>query len=797
MNKVEKMHITDIIDITNFFMDPKSLVEIWKEPTENSGTTHKKTALEIFEEDPNIVLELMENEFELYSFLVEHDEEIDKPRLLMMMLINYKQRLGMLAGLNVDYEEIRNIKNGLNGIKKLLKGMDKTFIFYDTESKNDRILDLIIINSKEEAEGKERKNRNSNNMRLQEIQSDINFGNIIQALWPSDIEFVIPIEKEIGTALRFVIEYNTVLDENGNMPETMQKEYMSSLIETVDRNKFVVEMARVLELHIEEINMDKLLLCSAYRYIQEIEQGNIEKEDISSLKKRLETLKKHIKKNYTINIPPVGSYSIRELERDLKRFVGKENVTYISKEQEEKIIQTLLTGEITLTNLGKQNLDAIFIEPSILTKILQNNPNNYTLFLKQGKCPYNKNIIIRDIIEAKKCSEHLLKLLCENTDITPEEICDLFEREIISVSDLKSVRGQVGTIITNSKLFEQYKKYKQKIDEGQDAESERSQLERYALAYRNTEILGKEESEAQEKAEEFITDVGDEIEISDIMLLYKFNIIPLKVSVEWGGEEIIEQLLESESLKPADAKYLKNEGLLNENVVERIFKKCSQMSYAYQVSLVYAIFDGQTPEEQEIREKLAQYYHIENGITNSTGNGHTGKRRNLKNGQEESERKIKMRDPGAKYNLLASIDRDVKIEEGIIDGHIIFHYPNVEDGTVLIEKLHRITLNKSTGLIEIRPDNQAATYVLSEEEFIKMKSQLIQDGKIDRTELTQRWWITRDPEHWIPHTGIRGWEQALKERFLIDAENQKYTQDDLVKIEQLIEKSIESKREER
>ena len=31
----------------------------------------------------------------------------------------------------------------------------------------------------------------------------------------------------------------------------------------------------------------------------------------------------------------------------------------------------------------------------------------------------------------------------------------------------------------------------------------------------------------------------------------------------------------------------------------------------------------------------------------------------------------------------------------------------------------------------------------------------------------------------------------------IDAENQKYTQDDLVKIEQLIEKSIESKREER
>ena len=159
--------------------------------------------------------------------------------------------------------------------------------------------------------------------------------------------------------------------------------------------------------------------------------------------------------------------------------------------------------------------------------------------------------------------------------------------------------------------------------------------------------------------------------------------------------------------------------------------------------------------------------------------------------------RVKMRDPGAKYNLLAAVDNDVKIEQGIIDGHIIFHYPNIDGGTVLIEKLHKIKTNRESGQIEIKADNESATYVLSEEEFIKIKTQLVKEGKVDRTELTQRWWVTRDPKHWIPHTGISAWENAIMERFQISEENSRYTPDDLAKIEQLVAKSIESKKEER
>ena len=790
MDKVEKMHITDIMDMTNLYITSDSLLEIWKDSTETSDVLAEGTALDLFEQNPNLINELLENEFDMYSFLVEHDDEIDKPRFLMTILLNYKERLAMAGSINLDEEELENIKFGIKGIRTLLKGMDKTFVFYNVHEGSNKITDITVINSKEELEGIDRKRKNSNVRRLRELQKDTHLGNLVQALWLSDIEYVVPFEQEIGFSLRYAIEYNSMLDGTLDIPQELETEE--------NRVTFIAEMARILEQHIEEVNLDKLLLCSAYRYMKELENNNIKPEEMYVLKERLDTIRKNIIKNVKIEVPPDEIYTIKELERDLKRFIEKEeDVTYISKEQEEKIIDFLLTGETELNELETEIINAIYIEPATLSQILKINPNNYILFLKQEKCAYNKKTIIQDIINTGICSKELLQTLCEKTDITPDEIFDLFDKEIISVGDLKIVREQKGTIITNSKLFEQYKKYRQKTLEGQDSELERIQLERYALAYRNTEILGKEESEVQEKTEEFITEVGDEIDSPDIMELYRFNIIPLKNAVDWGGEEIIEQLLEKESLKPADAKYLKNEGLLDEGIIEKIFKKCSQMSYAYQVSLVYAIFDGQTAEEQQIRETLAQYYHIEKGVANSIGNGHTGTKRNSQHHQDDSERKIKMRDPGAKYNLLAAIDNDVKIEEGIIDGHIIFHYPNIGNGTVLIEKLHRITSNKSNGLIEIRADNQSATYVLSEEEFIKIKSQLIKDGKVDRTELTQRWWITRDSEHWIPHTGTRGWEQALKERFLLDEENQRYTQADLVRIEQLLEKSIESKREER
>lgn len=792
MNELENMHIADIIDLTNLYLTPRSLFEIWKDeevldiPENLSG--HK-----ILLKNPKLAEDLAENEFQLYTFLINHDREIDKFRFVMTLLINYKERLAMSGGMKIDSEEMEIMKKGLEGIKKLLKGIDRTIIHYNMANDGREISHLTIVNTKEELEGKNRKERNSNRKKVQALNEELDFVDIIQSIFTSDIEYSIAYDATIGSDIRYMIEYNTVMREYKDRLDEIDRTLpVSKIASQIDRVKFVEEMAKDLENHIEEINMDKLLLCAAYRYIEGMEQGWIKKDAAEELKRRLLIIRKHIEKNPKVTIYPDTSYTLKDLEKDLTRFIGKEkNVTYLPKSDCEKLREMLFTGEITLNNLGRQTVMAIGLDNASLSEILRKKPDNYIFFLMGEKCPYNKNVILKDIANAKRCPLDLLKLLCERTDITSQEICDLFDKEIISVSDLKDVREAFGRVITDEVLLEKYEQYKANSEQ----EETRAQLERYALAYRNTEVLGKTPEEIQSKAETFITGVGEELESSDLVELYGLDIIPLKVAVDWGGEDIIEELLQSGRLKPADAKYLRDEGLLNEQVLERLFKKCKQMVYSDQVSLVSAVFDGQTPEEQEIRERLAQYYNIESGMINSKGKSATTRRKVSNREQtEEPKRKIKMRDPGAKYNFLSSIDEGVTVEAGIIDGHIIFHYPNIDGGTVLIEKLHKIKTNQENGLIEIKADNEAATYVLSEEEFIKMKSSLIQDGKIDRTQLTQKWWITRDPEHWIPHNGIDYWERAIMERFGIDEENVRYSLEDLKRIQELKEKSIESKK---
>lgn len=791
MYKVEKMHIADIIDQTNLYLTPQSLCEIWKSKDPIRENPQKPTAWELISKNENLIYQLNENDHQLYTFLLEHDSEIDKLRFIMVTLRNFKERLGMEDRYKISSQEKKDILEGIEGIKKLLKGINETYVFYNIEEETNKIIRLMIINTAEEVEGKNRKSRNSNVQRLEELEKELELVDVAQGILPYDFEYTIPFDQRIGSEMRYMAEYNTVINEYGSDFSQMDGNLtITDLAGEIDRVKFIDETLKTLWLHIEEVNMDKMLLCSAYRYIDGIELQEIKRNAVSEVKKRLDIIRRHIKKNVAITVFPDIQYSLRDFEKDLKRFVGnEENTKFLTKEDVQQLKDALVSGEITLTSLGRQNFEAISLEPSVLAEVLRKNPNNYIFFLREEKCAYNKNTILGDIRNTQKCSTDLIQLLCEKTDITPEEVRDLFDREIISVSDLVAVREQVGTIITDETLLEKYNANKK--DENEET---KMQLERYALAYRNTELAGKTQEEVQEKGEEFITNVGEEIEPSDLVPLYGLDVIPLKVAVDWGGENIIEELLESESLKPADARHLRDEGLLDEKVLERLFKKCSQMSYSYQVALVFAVFDGQTPEEQEIREQLAQYYHIENGAFRSSAKGFTGKRKGPRGEQDDTNQKVKMRDPGAKYNLLAAIDRDVKIEEGITDGHIIFHYPNVDGGTVLIEKLHKIRTNRENGLIEIKADNESATYVLSEEEFIKLKSQLIKDGKVDRTELTQRWWVTRDPEHWIAHAGTSAWEKAIMERFKVEQENTRYSPEDLAKIEQLVAKSVESKK---
>jgi len=798
MTKLEGMSVKEILDEVNFYMPYDYLYDFWKELPTDSNNPKRESARDLLEEMDNNVT-LLQKPALLRIFLLQHEQEIDKVKFVISIIQSYKDMINRSQQEKKPEKDIEEYKTGLAKARSLLKGIDEVFIYHNWNENTGKIESLSIIDTKSEFEGRPRTVKKKNIERLKEIEEEENLGNIIQAIDVKDVENVISNESNIGAEIRFMIEYNTLVNESGGDYETIQNHIhqkgIDSIASKVPRESFMKEMISTLRMYIEEMDIDKMLLCSAKRYVAAMEECRISEEHAGEVKRRLEFIKEHLKKNAKLALSIDGddpiTYDKKEIEQEMKRFVEIEGKTqYIPLENCKQYKSKIMQGEISLHDATMKIFEALQFSPEEVSKLLSTYPDNYIFFLKHPKFNYSKETILKDIMSGGECPNKLLELLCEKTDITPKEICSLYENGIITVGDLKSVREKTGPLISNENLFEKYKQYKEKT--GEEKDESKVQLEKYALAYRNTELSGKTDEELEEIGENFVTSVGDDIEQSDLIPLYAYDVIPLKVAVDWGGENTIEQLLQNESLKPADARYLRDQGLLDENVLARLFENCKDMSYAYQVALVCATFDGQTPEEQEIRGRLAQYYHIESGLINSSGNG-TGKRKNTGLIHEDTQQNIKMRDPGAKYNLLAAIDKSVKIEEGIIDGHIIFHYPNVDDGMVLIEKLHKISNNKETGTIEIKADNESATYIMSEEEFIDMKPTLIQEGKIDRTQLTQKWWITRDPNHWVPHTGVRGWEDSLKERFSINDNNLRYSQEDLAKIDELVEKSIESK----
>lgn len=800
MSKLDKMNLSQILEKIGLCLVSDSMRDIWKtdaKPEKNIFNPKGISAEQEFANNENLINELINinNRGKLSKFLFGHEAEIDKVKLVLNILLNYKMGLEKR---NLSSEQKMDYQEGLENAKSLLKDVNETYIYCITNPETSKIDSLAIINTKDEAEGRQRTKKERNTQRLKKLEEDEKFSNIVLPITPEMIQHILPYSKDIGKDLRLIVEYNTVLEEfNCNMNDftKMCKEvgYYNYLSE-IKQEKFLPEKIRVLRDYIEKIDIDKLFLCAASGYIDALEAGEIPEEDIPKVYKTLQSIQKHVKKTVSLDARDLVEnpikYDSKTLSKDLLRFVkNEEGLKYLTIDKCSKTKESIINGTLSLNSLNPAEFNALLFSTQEINSLLEVVPDNYIFFLRQGKLINSKEIMLENIINSNHCSQELLKLLCEKTDITPEEIHQLFDIGIISIGDLENIKELRQDLISDEKVFKKYVEYR---DSGENKEEARVQLERYALAYRKIELLGKTDENIEQRGEKFVETLGDEIDSTDLIQLYGLDILPLKVAVDWGGEDIIGRLLQTEKLKPSDARNLRDKGLLDENVLERLFKNNKNMSYAYQVALVCTIFDGQTPQEQEIQQRLAQYYNIESGLINSGSKGTGQKRGRIINTPSELQPKVKMRDPGAKYNLLSAIDKGLKIEEGIVDGHIIFHYPNVDGGTVLIEKLHKITTNKETGLIEIRADNSAATYIFSEEEFIGIKPRLIQGGKIDRTQLTQKWY--REPGHWIAHIGKDSWERGLKERFEINSQNPRYSSlEDLKKMEELLLNSAHSK----
>ena len=108
MKELDEMHIADIIDITNLYLDANSLFEIWKDETPDipeSMSAHKMLL-----KDRKLAQKIINDQFELYTFLINHDKEIDRFKFLTTLLINYKETLSMAGGIKITPNDFKEMK---------------------------------------------------------------------------------------------------------------------------------------------------------------------------------------------------------------------------------------------------------------------------------------------------------------------------------------------------------------------------------------------------------------------------------------------------------------------------------------------------------------------------------------------------------------------------------------------------------------------------------------------------------------------------------------------------------------
>ena len=183
--------------------------------------------------------------------------------------------------------------------------------------------------------------------------------------------------------------------------------------------------------------------------------------------------------------------------------------------------------------------------------------------------------------------------------------------------------------------------------------------------------------------------------------------------------------------------------------------------------------------QNEARMKLFQTIHVAKDLHSTNEKGHKITQKQLQN-QAKQKTKFVI-DSGKRWQYFSLLDEDF-CTEAFLDGTVIFTLPNVQNGTVIVEKMLKCTKNGN------KLDYGVATYHMSEEEFYNRKSEILQDKKVNRKVLmgmSEEGKATK-----LIHS--KNWGNRLKAQLGI-SEQKGYTKEKLERIDQLVASLEKSK----
>lgn len=731
------------------------------------------------------------------DYIKNHEDNIDKEKLVLCIACNMEEvrkKFETTKSNKIVSGAAQWVEKCCKKAKEVLEGANVEIPSIVMEKGYIQIRDFYTA---DEFLGRKREDtalKQKNAEILQEAEKDGILGEILSNIFSQDFKECLCYYGGNGQFFNYIVQENyTRASYNFFAKEKCAgKEYSESETDKINEQLFIKELMNVLKRYCDKIDMEKVMLLSAYRSKRLLTDHfrEMSLEETKEYSRIMEYVSQKINPKLKMNGKVFKlfedgeeymQYSAKELMDDVQRIVTtKRGVrAYFPKQELLDAKSFVLQGERTLDQMIEIGIFPLLrFSSAEKQELIQKNPENFDLLVSMKAL--NQEEIRKALENVGEYKIESVDALYENGLIDKTDLVAMYRRnqidlgKILAYEDVCDLKEEIKV----EELMRCYANMKQDEDKTKD-------FDRYALLFREIKLKGQKPEVQAELAEQIVEKIYemDSEYVEDFKSLYQSDLLPIRTLIDWNGEDMIYDLIAHQELKPRDAKDLL---MTQELDLKRTYKtlQTSNWSNEEKMNFIFSSFDGTGNSEEEIKAQndarmyLIQAIRISKDIVYEKEGNEIRERKGM---TQSMKRNQYVTDPVYRWQLFSQMDEGCT-SKVYLDGTIAFTLPNINNGMVVIEKMYKSTKSGT------KINYGSATYVMSQEEFLNHKSEIEEDGKINRKMLREMQ-KTQKADKIIHSTG---WGQGLKKNLGLSIE-EGYTQEKVAKIDGLIERIEQTK----
>ena len=573
MSAIVRMKLRDILDQVNLIIRENDIVYFCEDMAVIEGYR------ELYAMEPKDRLWMTR----IREFLIANEKHIDKENFILLTVYNYKDNIEKLEeeksrlmsefDKKTDAETLMQIsemhieaeaqRKHLKKAIKLGKGVEACLTFYCYNDEKERF-EVEVVDSKEVIEDQKR-SEHKKLQRFDELDAllanekenqDFGIEYILQAILLTDLYEVFP-NRTFGDEIRTMILENEILRkgirterEISELKTQRRVEEYIELIESSDFKDMLPSVKHTLREYVKYLDLDRLLVLSAYRLEDGLEKGYIDPKLYMGVKEILDVILKSIKPNYQDNRPFViqdkgdsyneieVNYSVKDIKKCLRRFTSSR---YLTKQDVEEYRQKIASGEMSLVDLDDECISVLFSQAEIEKHALLSEDN---FIYVVHKLSWEREKVLACIKSTGHCSSDLALNLIANNKIEIIDLVDLYENGKITLAELMEIKDTIDLSegLSFEKLNDYYKLTRLKLEDEEAKENYRKYLELYKGVLIDETTEKSKDASSNRLIEHIIENCDGKEYFVAIKNYYKEGMLTLSSILEWESYEMIDDL---------------------------------------------------------------------------------------------------------------------------------------------------------------------------------------------------------------------------------------------------------------